>query len=47
MLDTPSETETYCKIVTAIKKTIEIQKDIDELYPQIEEGELIERVAED
>jgi len=27
----------YCKVVTALKKTIEIQKEIDELYPKIEE----------
>jgi len=27
----------YCKVVTAIKKTIEIQKEIDKLYPKIEE----------
>ncbi len=47
MPETPGETETYCKIVTAIKKSIEIQKEIDELYPLIEEGRLIERVAED
>ena len=26
----------YCKVVTAIKKTIEIQKDIDAVYPEIE-----------
>ncbi|MFQ5964495.1 MAG: type ISP restriction/modification enzyme, partial [Candidatus Scalinduaceae bacterium] len=26
----------YCKVVTALKKTIEIQKEIDKLYPQIE-----------
>jgi hypothetical protein len=26
----------YCKVVTAIKKTIEIQKEIDKLYPEIE-----------
>jgi predicted helicase len=26
----------YCKIVTALKKTIEIQKTIDNIYPQIE-----------
>jgi hypothetical protein len=26
----------YCKVVTAIKKTIEIQKEIDNLYPEIE-----------
>ena len=28
----------YCKVVTAIKKTIEIQKKIDNLYPEIEKG---------
>jgi len=27
----------YCKVVTALKSTIEIQKEIDELYPKIEE----------
>jgi type I restriction-modification system DNA methylase subunit len=27
----------YCKIVTALKKTIEIQKEIDKLYPKVEE----------
>ncbi|MFQ5965745.1 MAG: type ISP restriction/modification enzyme, partial [Candidatus Scalinduaceae bacterium] len=26
----------YCKVVTALKKTIEIQKKIDKLYPQVE-----------
>ena len=26
----------YCKVVTAIKNTIEIQKEIDKLYPEIE-----------
>ncbi len=26
----------YCKVVTAIKHTIEIQKEIDNLYPEIE-----------
>lgn len=31
----------YCKIVTALKKTIDTQKEIDKLYPQIEK-ELIE-----
>jgi predicted helicase len=30
----------YCKIVTAIKKTIELQKGIDNLYLKIEEGVL-------
>ncbi len=31
----------YCKVVTAIKKTIEIQKDIDAIYPETEK-ELID-----
>ncbi|MFQ5686536.1 MAG: type ISP restriction/modification enzyme [Candidatus Scalindua sp.] len=31
----------YCKVVTALKKTIEIQKKIDNLYPSIEK-ELVE-----
>jgi len=31
----------YCKVVTAIKHTIEIQKEIDNLYPEIEK-EIIE-----
>ncbi len=31
----------YCKIVTAIQKTIEIQKDIDRMYPKVEK-EIIE-----
>ncbi len=26
----------YCRIVTALRKTIEIQKQIDEIYPEIE-----------
>jgi len=29
--------QTYCRIVTALKRTIEIQEEIDALYPQIEE----------
>jgi hypothetical protein len=28
----------YCKIVTALEKTIGIQKDIDKLYPKVEEN---------
>ena len=28
----------YCKIVTAIKSTIEIQREIDRLYPKVEEN---------
>ena len=31
----------FCKIATAIKKTIEIQEEIDELYPEVEK-DLIE-----
>ncbi len=27
---------TYCRIVTALKKTIEIQNQIDEIYPAVE-----------
>jgi len=30
------EIKTYCRIVTALSKTIEIQADIDTLYPQVE-----------
>jgi len=30
------EIKTYCRIVTAIQKTIEIQKEIDALYPDVE-----------
>ena len=30
------EVETYCKIVTALSYTINIQKQIDELYPVVE-----------
>ena len=26
----------YCRIVTALSKTIEIQKRIDEIYPEVE-----------
>ncbi|MCK4682540.1 hypothetical protein KAT59_05915 [Candidatus Bipolaricaulota bacterium] len=31
------EITTYCRIVTALAKTIEIQTTIDELYPMVEE----------
>ena len=31
----------YLKVVTAITKTIEIQKEIDELYPQVEECSIL------
>ena len=31
------EIRTYCRIVTAIRKTIEIQEEIDALYPAVEE----------
>ena len=33
---TLEEIQTYCKIVTALSKTIEIQNQIDELYPEVE-----------
>ena len=26
----------YCKVITALKKTIEVQQDIDDLYPDVE-----------
>ncbi|MDY6863729.1 MAG: type ISP restriction/modification enzyme [Thermodesulfobacteriota bacterium] len=35
------EIKHYCKVVTSLKKTIEIQKMIDEIYPDIE-GEIID-----
>jgi hypothetical protein len=31
------EIKHYCQIVTALSKTIEIQKEIDKLYPKVEE----------
>jgi len=31
----------YCRIVTALYKTIEIQKQIDKLYPEIEKNLVI------
>ncbi len=34
---TPDEIKHYCKIVTAIRKTIDLQKEIDKLYPKVEE----------
>ena len=33
---TLDEIQTYCRIVTALQKTIEIQKAIDESYEEIE-----------
>lgn len=32
------EIKTYCKVVTAIKRTIEIQEEIDALYPEVEKS---------
>lgn len=32
-----SDIKHYCKVITALKKTIEIQKDIDKIYPRIEQ----------
>lgn len=34
------ETKTYCRIVTALAKTIDIQEEIDNLYPAVEEKPL-------
>lgn len=34
---TLNEVQTYCRIVTALAKTIEVQKEIDALYPSVEE----------
>ena len=31
------DVQRYCRIVTALSKTIEIQDKLDELYPQVEE----------
>jgi hypothetical protein len=28
----------YCKVVTAIEKTIAIQKEIDKIYPKVEDN---------
>ena len=38
---TLDEIKHYCRVVTGIKKTIQIQKHIDDIYPQIEK-DLIE-----
>jgi len=32
------EIKYYCKIVTSLEKTIKIQEDIDEIYPEIEKS---------
>ena len=32
-----SDIKHYCKMATALKKTIEIQKEIDEIYQKVEE----------
>ena len=31
------EIKTYCRVVTALQRTIEIQEEIDVLYPKVEE----------
>ena len=31
----------YCRIVTALSKTIEIQEKIDEIYPEVEKGLIV------
>jgi len=38
------EIRTYCRIVTALSKTIEIQAQIDELYPGVGKGLLLLRI---
>jgi uncharacterized protein YeeX (DUF496 family) len=38
------EIKTYCRIVTAIQKTSEIQKQIDDLYPDVEK-KIIKNIA--
>jgi len=30
------EIKKYCQIVTALQKTIEVQKEIDKIYPEVE-----------
>ncbi|HBI80363.1 MAG TPA: hypothetical protein DDY04_00035, partial [Bacteroidales bacterium] len=35
----------FCRIVTALSKTIEIQKQIDEIYPEVEK-ELIQSLPQ-
>ncbi len=35
---TLDEIRTYCRITTALSKTIDIQREIDPLYPNVEEG---------
>jgi len=40
------EIKIYCKIVTSLQKTIEIQKVIDEIYPEVE-ADIIEYVKRD
>ena len=34
----PDDIRHYCKVITALKKTMEIQQDIDVLYPEVETG---------
>lgn len=35
---TTDEIRTYCRVVTAIQRTIEVQDAIDALYPRVEDG---------
>lgn len=32
----PDDIRHYCRVITALKKTMEIQHDIDALYPEVE-----------
>jgi len=40
------EIKTYCRIVTALSKTIEVQEEIDKLYPVVEENLLVIKLDE-
>ncbi len=41
---TLNEIRAYCRIVTALARTIEIQEEIDELYPRVEQDLLLLRI---
>jgi len=40
------EIKTYCRVVTALLKTIEVQEEIDKLYPVVEENLLVIKLDE-
>nr|MBC7245341.1 DUF559 domain-containing protein [Chloroflexota bacterium] len=41
---TLDEIRTYCRVVTALKKTIEVQEEIDGLYPRVEQAPLLLKI---